>query len=95
MEFVSVRDLRGKSASIWRKLPIERYIVITSKGKPIAILTSTSSSELEKSLFALRTAQALQAVTSMQMKAMEEGLDGTTLDDVNEIIRRARKERKK
>jgi antitoxin (DNA-binding transcriptional repressor) of toxin-antitoxin stability system len=93
MEFVSVRDLRGRSASIWRKLPKERYIVITSKGKPIAILTPTSSSELEESLSALRAARALQAVASMQMKAQEEGLDKTTLQEVNDIISKVRKER--
>jgi len=29
MKFVSVRDLRGKSADIWRDLPEEREMVIT------------------------------------------------------------------
>ncbi|NTW89032.1 MAG: type II toxin-antitoxin system Phd/YefM family antitoxin, partial [Desulfobulbaceae bacterium] len=38
MKFLSVRDLRGKSAQIWKDLPEEREMVITSNGRPIAIL---------------------------------------------------------
>ena len=34
MKFVSVRDLRGKAADIWRALPGEREMVITSNGRP-------------------------------------------------------------
>lgn len=93
MEFVSVRDLRGKSASIWRKLPKERFIVVTSKGRPIAILTATSGGGLEQSLLALRTAQALLAVASMQKKALEQGMDGMALDEVNEVIAKVRREK--
>jgi len=33
MKFLSVRDLRGKSAQIWKRLPEEREMVITSNGR--------------------------------------------------------------
>ena len=39
MKFVSVRDLRGKSADIWRELPGEREMVITSNGRSSAMKT--------------------------------------------------------
>ena len=50
MKFVSVRDLRGKSADIWRELPEEREMVITSNGRPVAILAAVNESNLEQSL---------------------------------------------
>ena len=48
MKFVTVRDLRGRSAEIWRELAIEHEMVVTSNGKPIAILTSTSEETFEQ-----------------------------------------------
>ena len=42
MRFVSVRDLRGNSAQVWRLLADEKEMVITSNGKPVAILSSVS-----------------------------------------------------
>ncbi|MDP2682655.1 MAG: type II toxin-antitoxin system Phd/YefM family antitoxin [Deltaproteobacteria bacterium] len=38
MKFVSVRDLRGKSAQLWKTLSAEREMIVTSNGRPIAIL---------------------------------------------------------
>ena len=32
MKFISVRDLRGKSAEVWKDLPAEREVVVTSNG---------------------------------------------------------------
>jgi antitoxin (DNA-binding transcriptional repressor) of toxin-antitoxin stability system len=40
MKFLSVRDLRGKSAEMWKKLPAEGEMVITGNGRPIAILAA-------------------------------------------------------
>ncbi|RPI70123.1 MAG: type II toxin-antitoxin system Phd/YefM family antitoxin, partial [Geobacteraceae bacterium] len=40
MKFLSVRDLRGKSAQVWKELPAEREMIITSNGRPIAILAA-------------------------------------------------------
>ena len=48
-EILNVRDLRGKSAQIGKELPNEREMMITSNGRPIAILASISESNLEKS----------------------------------------------
>ena len=50
MKFVTVRDLRGRSAEVWRELAVEHEMVVTSNGKPIAILTSTSEETFEQSL---------------------------------------------
>jgi len=38
MKFVTVRDLRLKAAKVWKQLQKEKEMVITSNGKPIALL---------------------------------------------------------
>lgn len=93
MEFVSVRDFRGKSALIWRKLAKTKAIVITSNGKPIAILSPASDETLEESLSAIRTARAAQAVESIQEKSVKTGRDRMGLVEVNAEIRAVRKSR--
>jgi len=48
VKFLSVRDLRGKSAQVWKDLPQEREMVITSNGRPIAILAAVNESNWKK-----------------------------------------------
>ncbi len=93
MEFVSVRELRSRSAAVWRSLAREKDIVVTSNGKPIAVLSATTASTLEASLAALRQARAQLAVAAMQRRALETGADRLTLEEVNaeiDAIRRSR-----
>ncbi len=54
MKFVSVRELRSRSAAGWRSLAREKDVVVTSNGKPIAVLSATTASTVEASLAALR-----------------------------------------
>lgn len=56
MKFVSIRDLRGKAAEVWKKLPGEGEMIITNNGRPIAILAAIDESNLEDSLSAFRQA---------------------------------------
>ena len=93
MEFVSVRELRSRSAAVWRSLAREKDLVVTSNGKPIAVLSATTASTLEASLAALRQARAQLAVAAMQRRALETGADRLTLEEVNaeiDAIRRSR-----
>ena len=75
MRFVSVRELRGKSAAIWKELAQEQEMVITSNGKPIALLAATSEELLEESLAALRSARALATVNAMQQTSIKADID--------------------
>ena len=74
MKFVSVRDLRGKAAEIWKTLPGEGEMVITSNGRPIAILAAVNESNLEESLSAFRRARAVEAAANLQRNRFDEGL---------------------
>jgi len=93
MKFVSIRDLRGKSAEIWKKLPGEREMIITSNGRPIAILAAVNESNLEESLSAFRQARAIEAVASLQRLSIEQGTDNISMNEIDAEIKAVRKKR--
>ena len=93
MKFLSVRDLRGKSAEVWKELPEEREMIITNNGRPIAILAAINESNLEESLAAFRQARAIEAVASLQRKSADQGTDKITMDEIDAEIRAVRKTR--
>jgi antitoxin (DNA-binding transcriptional repressor) of toxin-antitoxin stability system len=93
MKFISVRDLRNKSAQVWDQLPQEREMIITSNGRPIAIIAAISDSNVEESLSAFREARAVKAVASLQRRSVEMGNDKITMDEIDAEIKAVRKKR--
>ena len=93
MRFVSVRELRGRSADVWKTLSAEKELVVTSNGRPIALLSETSEQRLEASLKALRRARAELAAASMQQASLAAGTDRLTLDEINAEIDAVREAR--
>ncbi|MFH0789839.1 MAG: type II toxin-antitoxin system Phd/YefM family antitoxin [Pseudomonadota bacterium] len=94
MKFISVRDLRGKSADVWKDLPAEREMIITNNGRPVAILATVNESNLEESLSAFRQARAIDAAASLQRRSVEQGTDGITMEDINAEIKAVRRKRR-
>ena len=93
MKFISVRDLRSKSAQVWKELPQEREMIITNNGRPIAIIGAANDSDLEESLSAFRQARAVEAVASLQRRSVEMGNDKITVDEIDAEIKAVRKKR--
>ena len=93
MKFVSIRDLRGKSAEVWKKLPGEGEMIITSNGRPIAILAAIDESNLEESLSAFRQARAVEAVASLQRQSIEQGTETISMDEIDAEIKTVRRKR--
>jgi antitoxin (DNA-binding transcriptional repressor) of toxin-antitoxin stability system len=95
MRFISVRDLRGKSAEVWRDLVDEREMVVTSNGRPIAILAAVDESSLEAALRAFRRARAADAVAALQRASVARGDDDLTPEAVEEEIAAVRGKRRR
>lgn len=93
MKFLSVRDLRGKSAQVWKDLSEEREMIVTSNGRPVAILAAITESTLEESLSAFRQARAVEAVGSLQRKSVRQGTDKISMEEINAEIKAVRKKR--
>jgi len=93
MKFVSVRDFRIRPGDVWKQLKIYKDIVITSNGKPIAIINPVEDENLENSLAALRRARALLALEEIQKKSRTKALDKLTEEEIEEEIKSVRSER--
>jgi prevent-host-death family protein len=92
MKFVTVRDLRTRPAQVWKALREVGDLVVTSNGKPIAVLSPTSEASLEQSLAALRRARALGAVERLQGSVP--GSRRPSADEIEAEIREVRRLRK-
>lgn len=93
MRFVSVRDLRGKSAELWRDLPREGEMVVTSNGRPVAILAAVNEANVEESLAAFRRARAVEAVAALQLGSSSRGRDRLTAQQIEREIAAVRGQR--
>ena len=93
MKSISVRDLRAKSAQVWKSLSQEKDMVITSKGKPVGILSATSEETLEASLRAVRRARATLGLIHLQIQSVKRGTDQTPLAEINAVIKDVRRKR--
>ena len=86
MRFVSIRELRIRPGEVWKRLEDEQDLVLTSNGKPIAILTDIDEDRLEETLAALRRARAQAVITKMHRIAVEKGLDKVSDREIREEI---------
>lgn len=93
MEFFTMRDLRSRSGEIWERLREQREAILTSNGRPVALLISVSSETVEDDLLAFRRARAQLAVSRMRQQSAESGQDQTTVEEIEAEIQSARRER--
>ncbi len=95
MKFITVRDLRGHPGEVWDQLARERDLILTSNGKPVAILSAVSEDNLEESLVAVRRARAVAAVERMQSQSVTIGMNNVSTGEIQDEIRAVRKARRK
>ena len=91
MRFLTVRDLRNKSAQVWKDLADEQEMIITNNGRPVAILSSINEKNLEISLNAIRRTRVIEAVSSIQKESIKKGTNKITIDEINQEIKKVRK----
>ena len=95
MKFLSVRDLKTKSSQVWKELAEQKEMIVTSNGRPIALLSSINENNLEQVLTAFRRARATNAVASIQYESTQKGTDKISMDEINAEIGAVRSKRKK
>lgn len=93
MKFVTIRDLRSKSHQFQADLPRYKEMVLTSNGKPIAIVTAISEASLEGSLAAIRRARAMTAVTELQAQSARSRKHMMRSSEIEAEIREVRRVR--
>jgi len=93
MRFVTVRDLRSKFAELWRDLADEREMVVTSNGRPVAVLAAVREDNVEEVLAAFRRNRALTAIETQQMESVARGTHLMTMQEIDAVIQEVRRER--
>ena len=95
MKFLSVRDLKTKSSQVWKDLPDQKEMIVTSNGRPIALLSSINENNLEQVLTAFRHARATNAVATVQYESAQKGTEKISMDEINAEIGAVRSKREK
>ncbi len=95
MKFLSVKDLKTKSSQVWKELAEQKEMIVTSNGRPIALLSSINENNLEQLLTAFRRARATNAVASIQYESTQKGTDKISMDEIDAEIGAVRSKRKK
>lgn len=91
MKYVSVRDLRNRASEVWRDLAKEKDLVLTSNGRPIAVLSSIGEDNVDEALTALKRARAVLAVKKLQAQSVAQGTDKLTDDEIEEEVAAVRR----
>jgi prevent-host-death family protein len=94
MEFVTIRDLRLKPGEVWDKLRQQREIILTSNGRPVAVIAGVGENDVEETVAALRRARAQAAVSRLRRAAAERGVDKLTAAEIESEIAQVRRERR-
>ena len=92
MEYVAVRDFRGSSAHVWNTLERDGRLVVTSNGKPRAIVIEADSSNLADKLRLLNQAELTLEMEAQWARARQAGLDQLSMAEINAEIASARAE---
>lgn len=92
MRFVTVRELRSQPASRWRKMADGKELIVTSNGKPCAVVLPTDERTLERTLVDLQRLRGLEAFRSVREHAKRRGLDKMTTAEIDAEIAAARRE---
>ena len=95
MKFMTVREMRGGGAKLWRELPVEKEMVVTSNGAPVAILSAIAGDDFEQCLMDIRQARATRAVTRLQADSLANGTDRLSAEMIDSVIAEVRQNRRK
>ena len=95
MRFVPSRDFRVRPGQVWRDLKREGELVVTSNGQPVALMVPVNGENLEEKLKVIRAAELQETVRKIQAESARKGTDKLTMAEIDEVIRRARRERRR
>jgi len=95
MKTLTIRDFRTRPRQAQKALADEGEALLTSNGRPVALMLRVDSDSLEQTMETVRRARALQAVRKMRADAKARGLDRLGFKQIDAIIARSRKARRR
>ena len=94
MKTLTIRDFRTRPRQVQQALAKEGEAVLTSNGRPVAVMLPVDASSLDETLDTLRRTRALRALRAIRREAKARGLDKLSIAEIDAIIAKARRERR-
>lgn len=91
MRLISIRELRNQTRRIGEWLSDSEEVVVTSNGKPIAVLSPVTEETVETEIMALRQARAIRALNRLQEISGKLGVDQLSDEEIEQEIAAARR----
>jgi antitoxin (DNA-binding transcriptional repressor) of toxin-antitoxin stability system len=89
MKFVTVRELRTRPSKVWERLRNDE-VVLTSNGKPMALVTRVEEADLEPMLREVRLARMRLLTQRLRAQARRAGADRMTPRQIDALVREVR-----
>jgi antitoxin (DNA-binding transcriptional repressor) of toxin-antitoxin stability system len=93
MKFIAAREMRTHYQDVLRQLKGNEDIILTSKGKPVALLSELNESNFEERLARRRGEHAIEAIRQANAHARKAGTDKLTDEEIQAEIDAVRRER--
>jgi len=94
MNFLSFRELRTSTARINEMLGENGKIVVTSNGKPKAIMIQVDETDFEETLASINQIKLTRAINNIRAAAQRSGASEMTMDEVDAEIQAYRKQKR-
>jgi antitoxin (DNA-binding transcriptional repressor) of toxin-antitoxin stability system len=93
MKTITIRDLRTRPRQARQGLQEGEEALLTSNGRPLALMVPVSSETLDETLLALRRARAQMALAAIRSRASSTGADRLSLRDIDKVVAEVRQGR--
>jgi antitoxin (DNA-binding transcriptional repressor) of toxin-antitoxin stability system len=95
MKTLTIRDFRTRPRQAQKTIADEGEALLTSNGRPVALMLGVDGDSLEENLETLRRARALQALGRIRRQSRERGVDKLNMKQIDALIAKSRKERRR
>lgn len=95
MRFATFKSLRLDTASVIRDAGPGESVIITKRGKPVAVLIPADEDTVEEVLKAAAAARLRRTVELAREDARKAGTDKMTMPQINAVIKKVRAERRR
>ncbi len=93
MDFANVAEFRQNAARVFARLQRDGEVVILRNGRPIGLLLAADAANLDDLRVAAARVRAKLALERLRRDAARRGLDRHSMDDIDAVIRKARRQR--
>lgn len=94
MKTFTIRDFRTRPRQVQEALREEAEAVLTSNGRPVALIVPVDAGSLDGELAALRNARAVLALAELRHQAGRTGIGRMNSSEIDALIGKSRKARR-